>query len=311
MCSSKALAHWSHKLKNSLFTKHTPFSVPMCKQTPYAPSLPCERTSNPKVRHTHRDHLHNYNFGMLQVQILVFKLPVLSMSCEVEVKEGMMNEQAGLDSGLAVWGKCKVREKQDNWLWGITQITQKAKGSRKRTQPQLTRKMSKKMEKGAKRNITSQTPAWEPKDMEGRKMQTRWRAKWRNLSWVNNMKKGKSLAKKAGGKKKREKVIYGKKWEKTLYSLNTGTQLKFQDFYNCLWLTSNCANLWQSRHLMSLVFVRHGVTSTVSPSAWSDRLPALKFCSRDASVCLSAISHRKENLSSQQTWPASTTLAVH
>lgn len=59
-----------------------------------------------------------------------------------------------------------MMEKQDNWLWEITQITQKAKGSRKRTQPQLTRKTSKKMEKRARRNIMSQTPAWEPPHME-------------------------------------------------------------------------------------------------------------------------------------------------
>lgn len=74
----------------------------MCKQTPYAASLARERASNPKVRHIHRDHLHNYNFGMLQVQILPFKLPVLSKSCEMEAKEEMMNEQAGPESGLHV-----------------------------------------------------------------------------------------------------------------------------------------------------------------------------------------------------------------
>lgn len=36
------------------------------------------------------------------------------------------------------------------------------------------------------------------------------------------MKKDKSLAKKAGGKKKRKKVIFGKKWEKTLVTQHWG-----------------------------------------------------------------------------------------
>lgn len=75
-CLSKALAHRSYKLKNSLFTKHAPSS-----HRPYvrADSI-CTILTPPtnilpeKVRDTHWDHLCNYGLGMLSVQILSFKL---------------------------------------------------------------------------------------------------------------------------------------------------------------------------------------------------------------------------------------------
>lgn len=51
---------------------------------------------------------------MLGVQILPFKLPLLPISCEMEAKEEMMNERAGHDRGLAVRGKWKAMERQDN-----------------------------------------------------------------------------------------------------------------------------------------------------------------------------------------------------
>jgi len=125
-----------------------------------------------KVRDTHSRHLCKYSSGVLRVQIFPFKLPILSISCETEVKEGRMNEQAGRERGLAAWGRRKVVGKKVNWLWGVIQTTAKAKGSWKRAQPQLTRKRNKKMEKGVRRNAMSQTPLWEPPETEGRKMQT-------------------------------------------------------------------------------------------------------------------------------------------
>lgn len=89
----------------------------------------------------------------------------------------MMGERAGHDRGLAVRGKWKVMGKTGQLTVGCN--TDHAESQRKpeETQPQLTRKMNKKMEKGVRRNIMSQTPVWETLEMEGRKMEIRRRAK--------------------------------------------------------------------------------------------------------------------------------------
>lgn len=89
MCSSRVLAHWSYKHKNSLFTKHTPVSL-----SPYmkANSI-CTIHSLwmnillAKARDTHRDHLCIYTSGVLWVQILTFKLLILPISCGIEARK--------------------------------------------------------------------------------------------------------------------------------------------------------------------------------------------------------------------------------
>lgn len=104
----------------------------------------------------------------------------------------------------------------------------------------------------------------------------------------NNVKKPKRLAKKAGGKRTNGRGGARKKWEKTLYSLNTGAQdpwllpLPMIILYLC--------HLWQSRHPMLFwvlpSVLQHGLTDC---QPW------------DASVCLTAIFQRTENLSRHET----------
>lgn len=54
-----------------------------------------------------------------------------------------------------------------------------------------------------------------------------------------------------------------------------------------------------SHPLLSLVYTGHCVTSTaVSPSAWSDGLPAMKSPSWGASACLTAISEERKSVPS-------------
>lgn len=113
-------------------------------------------------------------------------------------------------------------------------------------------------------------------------------AKRMGIWGFNNMKKRKRLAKKAGGKRTNGRGDIWKKWEKTLYSLNTGAEdpwllpLPVIILYLC--------NLWQSRHPMLYWILpsvlQHGLTDC---QPW------------DASVCLTAISQRTENLSRHET----------
>lgn len=100
-----------------------------------------------KVRDTHRDHLCNYSSGVLWAQILPFKLPVLSISFSMEARK----EMQGTTQEFAVWRKWKVLEKQHSWLWEITQITQTAEGSKKKTVT-ADKEMNKKMDKEVRRN---------------------------------------------------------------------------------------------------------------------------------------------------------------
>lgn len=106
-------------------------------------------------------------------------------------------------------------------------------------------------------------------------------------------------------KKKNRKGGIWKKWEKTWYSLNTGTELKTPDSSRHLQRTRLCATLWQSRHptpswAWSTQDTVYQVLVSVLQHGLTDCQPWDVL-----SVCLTAFSQRKENLCSQQPWPAS------
>lgn len=134
MCFRRALAHRSYEHKHSLLAKQTPISLSPYVKADFTCTIHSPGTNIllARVRDTPRDHLCNSSSGVLRAQIL--HLNCLSFPSVSVWKQG---RNAGHNTEFAVWGKWKVLEKWDYWLWEIRQITQQKEARRK--QSQLTR----------------------------------------------------------------------------------------------------------------------------------------------------------------------------
>lgn len=153
MCFRRALAHWSyeHKILSSL-GKLQSLSVPTWKQTPHAPSTPCEWTSFWQRSETLTGII-SATTALGCCESRFYYLNCLSFPSALVWKQG---RNAGHNTEVAVWGKWKVLEKRDYWLWEIPQITQTAEGSKKKTVT-ADKEINKKMDKGVRRNTRQQT----------------------------------------------------------------------------------------------------------------------------------------------------------
>lgn len=85
-------------------------------------------------------------------------------------KELWKNGQGKTEDLTHKWNE-RWWKKQDKRLLGITEIIQKAKTNRKRTQPRLTRKMNKIIKKEVRRSIMWQTSVWETVEVGVRRTQ--------------------------------------------------------------------------------------------------------------------------------------------
>lgn len=120
-----------------------------------------------------------------------------------------------------------------------------------------------------------------------------------NGIWVfNNIKKPQENGKKSWRKKtnkQTEEVIFGRR-ENAVFTQHWDRRSQT--------IKNVCEHPVSVQPLTEQPF--HAVmTTTLSPSAWPDRLPAMSC------FCLSAISQRTENFSRHQTWSASAQLAAH